>query len=195
MTHDFQGRSIRTLKNATIIMFVLTVMVLGAYNNSDRTSYWTGAGFLLLSLAIPVIIEKLYQRVALLRHRRTDDDEAVSPVIAVILMVAITVVLAAVVYMWVSGFTGGQQQAGTMSLTMDSHGAGYYNLTVVSASPSLKWDDVRVTMDGTPATFTALTGSVNAGDTLRLTGYPDGGVLRLIQTSSNTILVTMTLQG
>src|SRR5688572_14162378 len=32
------------------------------------------------------------------------DDEAVSPVIAVILMVAITVVLAATVYVWVSGF-------------------------------------------------------------------------------------------
>ena len=33
-----------------------------------------------------------------------DDDDAVSPVIAVILMVAITVVLAATVYVWVSGF-------------------------------------------------------------------------------------------
>ncbi|HLE96247.1 MAG TPA: type IV pilin N-terminal domain-containing protein [Candidatus Thermoplasmatota archaeon] len=32
------------------------------------------------------------------------DDDAVSPVIAVILMVAITVVLAATVYVWVSGF-------------------------------------------------------------------------------------------
>ncbi|HWG91209.1 MAG TPA: archaellin/type IV pilin N-terminal domain-containing protein, partial [Candidatus Thermoplasmatota archaeon] len=36
----------------------------------------------------------------------TNRDDAVSPVIAVILMVAITVVLAATVYVWVSGFSG-----------------------------------------------------------------------------------------
>lgn len=35
------------------------------------------------------------------------NKEAVSPVIGVILMVAITVVLAAVLYVWVSGFMGG----------------------------------------------------------------------------------------
>jgi flagellin-like protein len=36
-------------------------------------------------------------------------DEGVSPVIAVILMVAITVVLAATVYVWVSGFASDQE--------------------------------------------------------------------------------------
>jgi flagellin-like protein len=36
-------------------------------------------------------------------------DEGVSPVIAVILMVAITVVLAATVYVWVSGFASEQE--------------------------------------------------------------------------------------
>lgn len=38
------------------------------------------------------------------RFKLEQDDEGVSPVIAVILMVAITVVLAATVYVWVSGF-------------------------------------------------------------------------------------------
>lgn len=38
------------------------------------------------------------------KFANAQDDEAVSPVIAVILMVAITVVLAATVYVWVSGF-------------------------------------------------------------------------------------------
>lgn len=44
-----------------------------------------------------------------LRRKLRQDDSAVSPVIAVILMVAITVVLAAVVYTWASGLaeTGG----------------------------------------------------------------------------------------
>jgi flagellin-like protein len=48
---------------------------------------------------------------------RLRSDEGVSPVIAVILMVAITVVLAATVYVWVSGFasddTGPEQAAAT----------------------------------------------------------------------------------
>lgn len=39
-------------------------------------------------------------------RRFVDGDEAVSPVVAVILMVAITVVLAASVYLWTSGFRG-----------------------------------------------------------------------------------------
>ncbi|HWG92388.1 MAG TPA: type IV pilin [Candidatus Thermoplasmatota archaeon] len=42
---------------------------------------------------------------AILR-RLMNRDEAVSPVIATILMVAITVVLSATVYVWVSGFSG-----------------------------------------------------------------------------------------
>lgn len=40
-----------------------------------------------------------------------NDDHAVSPVIATILMVAVTVVLAAVVYFYVSGFGANQPQA------------------------------------------------------------------------------------
>lgn len=53
----------------------------------------------------------MYERV---RSAIYHDDEGVSPVIAVILMVAITVVLAATVYVWVSGFASedsGPEQA------------------------------------------------------------------------------------
>ncbi len=41
-----------------------------------------------------------------MRMYKNDDDKAVSPVIAIILMVAITVVLAGVLYVWVIGFRG-----------------------------------------------------------------------------------------
>jgi len=47
----------------------------------------------------------------------TNRDDAVSPVIAVILMVAITVVLAATVYVWVSGFSGNNQKIQNSQLT------------------------------------------------------------------------------
>ena len=50
-----------------------------------------------------------------------NDDEAVSPVIAVILMVAITVVLAATVYVWVSGFgANSSQPARSVALSSSS---------------------------------------------------------------------------
>lgn len=58
------------------------------------------------------------------------DDQAVSPVIAVILMVAITVVLAATVYVWVSGFgTSGQLKAFPQVTMQDSDYAAPASLT------------------------------------------------------------------
>ncbi len=55
------------------------------------------------------------------------NDEGVSPVIAVILMVAITVVLAATVYVWVSGFAtedSGPEQAAATAKGVDLSGDG-----------------------------------------------------------------------
>ena len=49
-------------------------------------------------------------------QRLKNRDDAVSPVIAVILMVAITVVLAATVYVWVSGFGGSNQKMANTQL-------------------------------------------------------------------------------
>ena len=88
------------------------------------------------------------------------DEEAVSPVIAVILMVAITVVLAATVYVWVSGFgSQSNQPAKTMSMTsaaaIASSGSSDYwkNYTVASATPGMKYGDVKFTLDGADMTF------------------------------------------
>ena len=50
------------------------------------------------------------------------DMTGVSPIIAVILMVAITVVLAATIYVWVSGFGGGSGSNIALTLKQDSHG-------------------------------------------------------------------------
>ena len=95
-----------------------------------------------------------------------NDEEAVSPVIAVILMVAITVVLAATVYVWVSGF-GSSNSAPAKSIALTSDGAlaeaistaGHQqnqakNYSVASASPGLKWGDVKLSLDGETMTYT-----------------------------------------
>jgi flagellin-like protein len=77
-------------------------------------------------------------------------DDAVSPVIAVILMVAITVVLAATVYVWVSGF-GSSTSSAQKSMSLVSAGSisnNNKNYTVASATPGMKWTDLTFTMDG-----------------------------------------------
>lgn len=65
-------------------------------------------------------------------------DSAVSPVIATILMVAITVVLAAVLYVMVSGFTHnpGSSQSVGMTSVQNTTTAGGYVISVSSTSTS-----------------------------------------------------------
>lgn len=74
-------------------------------------------------------------------------DDAVSPVIAVILMVAITVVLAATVYVWVSGFGASGSQSKTASLSVASSG-GVATMTLVSVSPNTNWNKLKLTVEG-----------------------------------------------
>ena len=115
------------------------------------------------------------------------DDEAVSPVIAVILMVAITVVLAATVYVWVSGF-GAQSSQPAKSIALTSAGAldttnSLKSYTVASATSGMKYSDFTVTLNGgsmafdpsasnarcaaSPVTVTASDFTVCSGGTLR----------------------------
>lgn len=94
------------------------------------------------------------------------DETAVSPVIAVILMVAITVVLAVTVFVLVNGLTAGQPVAGpTIAWKQDGS-----NLTVSQAPLNTPWADFEVT----GCTGTVPSGTVDAGDSI--TGC-DGKVL------------------
>jgi len=54
---------------------------------------------------------------------RKKNEEAVSPVIAVILMVAITVVLAGVLYVWVTSLANTEDQSTTLRLTISDASA------------------------------------------------------------------------
>ncbi len=116
------------------------------------------------------------------------DKSAVSPVIATILMVAITVVLAAVLYVMVMGFgTGGSATAPTASLTKSG------SLITVTINPQTNSANIGLQVTGTganptstvlltagtvtingvvyPWTFTATnTGKVTTGDTITMTG-------------------------
>jgi flagellin-like protein len=111
------------------------------------------------------------------------DDEAVSPVIGVILMVAITVILAAVIGAFVLNIGGSQDTAPTATLEISSTSDGTNNYVVISheGGAELKASTLKVTIhgetaykDGSIENFgdpndpIGWTGSITAGDTLNI---------------------------
>ena len=97
------------------------------------------------------------------------DDEAVSPVIAVILMVAITVVLAGVLYVWVSGFGTGGSTGVSISKTKDDK-TSYWKINIVKVSGgSLNLDDAKFRMVTKADTSLYTKTSANINPTTKLT--------------------------
>ena len=96
----------------------------------------------------------------------TDGDErAVSLVIGVILMVAITVILAAVIGAFVIGIGDDQQTVPTASFDFDDDGD---EVTIThSTGDSIPVDNIDVTVDGDEATTNSWSSSddISAGDT------------------------------
>ncbi len=76
-------------------------------------------------------------------------DSAVSPVIATILMVAITVVLAAVLYVMVSGFTHSPGTANSAGLTVSQNTTGMYTISISSVSnTNIKISTLKLVISG-----------------------------------------------
>lgn len=109
------------------------------------------------------------------------NEEAVSPVIGVILMVAITVILAAVIAAFVFGMTGNVQTTKTVSMQAQLN-AGDIVITI-NGGPDLNMlQEVTITHNGTaPATITVsdtvdltpsagkVAGNFSVGDVLTFT--------------------------
>ena len=96
-----------------------------------------------------------------MEHRIVKNDEGVSPVIAVILMVAITVVLAAVLYVWAASFLEQGESAPIATFFVQEGSDGIYHVDVIKVS---KQEDLAgfsfYLKDGSGSTYT---GSANAG--------------------------------
>ena len=69
-----------------------------------------------------------------MEHRIVENDEGVSPVIAVILMVAITVVLAAVLYVWAASFLEQGESAPIATFFVQEGSDGVYHVDVIKVS-------------------------------------------------------------
>ena len=69
-----------------------------------------------------------------MEHRIVKNDDGVSPVIAVILMVAITVVLAAVLYVWAASFLEQGESAPIATFFVEKNSGGKQHVEVIKVS-------------------------------------------------------------
>ena len=136
------------------------------------------------------------------------DERAVSAVIGVILMVAITVAIAATVYVYVSGIIGGTKtQTPNVACTTD---ATTNRIQVATADSNIKWTDIVVTLDKAGATYrvyyangtaiaavnnTAGAGvaEVSAGDYILLSTYVGNVKATLKYNPTNSLLGSWTI--
>lgn len=81
------------------------------------------------------------------------DSEAVSPVIATILMVAITVVLAAVLYVMVLGF-GGTSSTPGINVLRKSSIAGGFKIEFTAPTAEVAWTDMSIQVSASTSTAT-----------------------------------------
>jgi flagellin-like protein len=93
-----------------------------------------------------------------------EGDEAVSAVIGVILMVAITVAIAATVYVYVSGMIGVQQKVPTVQMLADEDDD---RLSVINTDADVYWDNLAIR--STANIFVYINGEVSGSQGWNLT--------------------------
>ncbi len=124
-------------------------------------------------------------------------EEAVSAVIGVILMVAITVAIAATAYMYITGIIGGMN--GAAPAIGFSVSESENTVKVLSADPGISWSDINITCINTTAkSYITETGEVTAGQIIdpdtdqTLTGDV---TISFIHTPTNTMIWSHTFSN
>jgi len=119
------------------------------------------------------------------------EDEAVSAVIGVILMVAITVAIAATVYVYVSGMIGGTQtQTPTISCMVDSTAN---RMIITSADSETSWSDITITSDDVDVVWVIYTGggsTVGTNNTMPSSYLTAGDYLRVLANATGNVKFT-----
>ena len=91
------------------------------------------------------------------------NEEAVSPVIGVILMVAVTVILAAIIAAFVFNMAGNIQSSKTVGMTLTQNASGY-GVATISGGPDLKTlNQVNVSIAGATEAVLIPSGSIAVG--------------------------------
>jgi archaeal type IV pilus assembly protein PilA len=91
-----------------------------------------------------------------------NNEEAVSPVIGVILMVAITVILAAVIAAFVFGMAGNISKTKVVAATVQQPDAQHITVTFQGGQDAGSFQYGNVTIDATVATWQNSTGSASS---------------------------------
>ena len=125
-----------------------------------------------------------------------DSERAVSPVIGVILMVAITVILAAVIGTFVLGLgdsLGDSQPTAQLNVENTDFTAGSLDI-VHNGGDSLQGSNLNVTINGGDVT-TSFPSSFGVGQSHEITGLTisEGDRLRIIHEPSDSIILDRTL--
>ena len=124
-----------------------------------------------------------------------ENGEAVSAVIGVILMVAITVAIASMIYVYVKGAGDETTVAPIVLFTQDNNNN---KLTVSTATANTPWSDVNVTISDETTNTGYYTGAgyVTGGDEIVINTHCPACTgqitVTFIHTSSNTLLGTYT---
>ena len=105
-------------------------------------------------------------------------------------MVAITVVLAATIYVWVSGMGKGGTSAPSLSATADNVN---HRLIISQADKGLKWSDVKITVSG-GASYAVYTGGGATNSSTNPTSDITGGDYILIYGTTGTVDISLTYQ-
>ena len=130
------------------------------------------------------------------------DKRAVSPVVGVILMVAITIVLAATIYIWISSMSSPAATAPSINFrgTFEKSNGNYtLVLTVISVQGGAKWGDLDIKVpnglnpskhkaDGTPADDNNM---VEAGDYIEINVSSFSGseiTVQIVHVPSNSVI-------
>ena len=137
------------------------------------------------------------------------NKRAVSPVVGVILMVAITIVLAATIYIWISSMSTPQSTTPSISfraqILRNNTGNNNYdiNLTVVSVQGSANWEDLNLTVtvngstwkDVKDTNWNDLRGTVQAGQVITIT-VPSKATVKVTirHIPSNSVIYENTFQ-
>ena len=138
----------------------------------------------------------MYERI----RRLVRNGKAVSPVVGVILMVAITIVLAATIYIWISSMSSPAATAPSINFrgTFEKSNGNYtLVLTVISVQGNANWDDLNITVIGGNVTNNEnLTGAVNAGDKIEIDDLEPNTEVKVVikHVPSNSIIYENTFQ-
>jgi FlaG/FlaF family flagellin (archaellin) len=126
-------------------------------------------------------------------QKRILNQNAVSAVMGVIIMVAITVAMASVAYMYFTGMIG-EQKEGTPIISF-TPSAAEKSVRVATADIDTYWEEINITIsNATSFTYLTKTGLVNAGDAIYLETDPTP-VLRGTVTITFRYLSTNSFMG